>query len=86
MHHVVALELFLLCFVFCLLLSCSFFALFGSSFLVDLESGLTILLDLLLIPANDHTRNESDLIHLRNIRSFGGVFAFVIEPILQLLA
>jgi hypothetical protein len=59
-----------------------FGALLGRLFLLSLQDSLALGLDLLLVPLDDGTSNEADLIQLGNVDGLGSVLALLVEPVL----
>jgi hypothetical protein len=59
-----------------------FGALLGGLFLLGLQDGLALALELLLVPLDDGTSDEADLIQLGNVDGLGSVFTLLVEPIL----
>lgn len=60
-----------------------FGALLGRLFLLGLQDSLALGLDLLLVPLDDGTSDEADLIQLGNVDGLGSVLALLVEPVLR---
>ena len=52
-------------------------------FFLSFDDGLSLGLDLVLVALDDGPRHEADLVHLGDVGGFGGVFAVLVEPVLE---
>lgn len=53
--------------------------------LLGLTDSITLGLDLLLVALDDRAGDEADVIHLGNVDGLGGVLAFLVEPVLEMM-
>lgn len=67
----------------CLAHSLALGGLLGCLLLLDLEDGLALGLNVVLVALDDGTGDAADLVDLGNVDGLGCVFAFVVEPVLN---